>query len=115
MLRSAITRPIPPESVEADLRNRLGYHIQRNIDQLQISITTRWQRTLRGAAMTVSFIIAFTVITRELKIGPNALKAIGMHDLLDRLGLALGVGLTSGYLASVFRDVVAIIERLRRP
>lgn len=97
---------------DADSRSRLGYHIQRNIDQLQISIAAHWQRLLRGAAMAVSFTIALTVITQS---APDIGNAVGTLDWPHKVGIALMVGLTSGYLASVFRDVVAVIERLRRP
>jgi hypothetical protein len=64
--------------------------------------------------MLVSFIIAITVIT-QAKSDHGAFNAIGAIGGLDRFGLALVVGLTSGYLTSVLRDTVAIIERQRRP
>ena len=97
---------------DAEPRSRLGYHIQRNIDQLQISIASHWQRLLRGAAMAVSFVIAFTVLSQS---GPDISNAVGTLDWPHKVGIALMVGLTSGYLASVLRDGVAVIERLRRP
>ena len=91
---------IPYQSEQdADVRGRLGYHIHRSIDQLQISITTHWQRTLRGAATLISFVIAITIVTQGAKNNPSAFKAMGTAE---RLGLALVVALISGYLASVF-------------
>jgi preprotein translocase subunit SecF len=85
----------------ADLRNRVAYQIQRNVDQIQIVTKMSWQRTLRLLAVAISIAIALTAIPR----GGNSLQF---------LANGLVVGFVAGYLATVFRDMIAIVERLRR-
>ncbi len=89
-----------------NLRARLGSHIQRNIDNFQITAGTRWRWGLRVTAFLVSFVLSGSVL-----IG----SAMHWTQFLALLGAALIGGLIGGYLASVFRDLVAVIERLRHP
>jgi hypothetical protein len=86
---------------KSDLRNRIAYQIQRNIDQIQIVTKTSWQRTLRLLAVAISIAIALTALPRG-------------GDSLQFLADGLVVGFVAGYLATVFRDMIAIVERLRR-
>ena len=88
------------------IRARLGSHIQRNIDNLQITAGTRWRRGLRFTAFILS-----SLLSASLLVG---LK-LGWQQVFALLGAALLAGLIGGYLASVFRDLVAVIERLRHP
>jgi hypothetical protein len=86
---------------KSDLRNRVAYQIQRNIDQIQIVTKTSWQRTLRLLAVAISIAIALTAIPHR-------------GNSLQFLANGLVVGFVAGYLATVFRDMIAIVERLRR-
>jgi hypothetical protein len=100
-----------------DARSRLAYHVQRNIDNLQITVSTGWRRALRLSAMLASATIAL----------PTARRVVLSQYCLDErinvacagkywhlLLVAIIVGIVAGFLASVFRDVIAIVERLRR-
>ncbi|HEX3107178.1 MAG TPA: hypothetical protein VHQ22_22280 [Terriglobales bacterium] len=94
---------------DASLRERVAYHVQRNIDQLQIQGKTAWQRWLRLVAIAASSGIALSLFM----IGRPSLDALSWRVLWQDSGKALMIGLLSGYIAGVFRDCVAIIERLR--
>jgi hypothetical protein len=92
------------------VRARLGSHIQRNIDNLQIITGTRWRRLLRFTAFVLS-----SVLSASLLLAPSLQSdlKLGCQQFFTILGAALLAGLIGGYLASVFRDLVAVIERLR--
>ena len=85
-------------------RARLGSNIQRNIDNLQITAGTRWRRRLRVSAFILSFLFS-AYLLRSLRFN---------WHLFVLLGGAMVAGLIGGYFASVFRDLVAVIEGLRR-
>jgi hypothetical protein len=86
------------------IRARLGTHIQRNIDHLQITVGTRWRRLIRISAFALSLVLSLALLlSQKLK----------WQELLALVGAAVIAGLIGGYLASVFRDVVAVIEKLR--
>jgi hypothetical protein len=108
---SVLPRAGPPVD-DASLRERVAYHVQRNIDQLQIQAKTDWQRWLRLAAIAASSGIALSLTTSV--ISSSLGRPIEWKLLLLDCGTALMIGLLSGYIAGVFRDCVAIIERLRR-
>lgn len=93
----------PLQTQSDDVRDRVAYAIQRNIDAFQIAAGNSWRRCMRLAAIIVSAAIAYGAVSRRPEI-----------RAWDVFMTALSVGLVAGFLASVFRDIVAIIERLRR-
>jgi len=86
------------------VRARLGTHIQRNIDHLQITVGAQWRRLIRRTAFWLSLGFSLTLLLSQ---------RVPWQQLLALFGAAIIAGMISGYLASVFRDVVATIERLR--
>jgi hypothetical protein len=92
-----------PELLEA--RNTLSHVIQRRIDGFQIHFGNEWRDILRVIAITLSAFLATMgiLVSGELTTLP-----------FTAVAFALVVGLMGGLLASVARDVVAIIEKYRR-
>ena len=88
-------------------RDTVAFFVQRNIDRSQIATGDRWRRILRIFAIGLSTALAFAVSLAQEK--PASFQ--GWSILLVS---ALLIGIVSGYLAMVFRDLVAIVERLRR-
>jgi hypothetical protein len=88
------------------IRSRLGAHIQRNIDNFQITAGAGWRRRLRITAFVLSTIMSASLLTG---------LELGWLRFFAFLGAALVGGFIGGYLASIFRDSVAVIEKLRHP
>jgi hypothetical protein len=76
-------------------RAGLSQRIQRNIDRLQIDSAFWWKRLLRGLAFALC-------------------GAIGLEALGGNMVAAILCAFVGGFIATVARDVVAIVERLRR-
>jgi hypothetical protein len=95
-------RPSKSEDVEdlVTARHAVEQRIQRNIDGLQISTGVRWRRRLRLLAIAISFVLAVGLI------GPPIRDPGWWFSLIV-------TSLVAGYVASVARDVTAIIERAR--
>jgi hypothetical protein len=88
-------------------RDTVAFFVQRNIDRSQIATGDRWRRMIRLFAIGLSTALAFAASLAEKKAGSSeSWGALLMSSLL--------IGIVSGYLAMVFRDIIAIIERLRR-
>jgi len=96
---------LPPDEELSMRRARLGSHIQRNIDNLQITTGTSWRRRLRILAFGLSFLLSASLLLSQ---GPG-------WQVFSLFGASAIAGLIAGYLASVFRDIVAVVEGLRRP
>lgn len=105
--------PRPPEEGDAqrrydsfvDARNRVTHQAQRAIDALQIKAGFRWKFYLQAASIVLSGVIAGVGISWFGNI----------QDLGVRFLTALGVGILSGFLAPVARDLVASLQQLRKP
>jgi len=96
-----------PNSVdEAEIRDRtrLGYLIQRRLDALQIRVHRRWRKFLRVFSLTLSgILVSFVGMTFGL----------WKENFVGTTFLVLVFAVLGGFFASVTRDMVAIIERLR--
>lgn len=92
-----------PELLEA--RSNLSHIIQRRIDGFQVHFGNEWRSILRFMAIALSGLLAALgiFVSGELVSRPYTAAAF-----------ALIVGLLGGLLASVARDVVAIVEKYRR-
>ncbi len=114
------SRPRPPsveDSKEWDTtrRTRVAYAIQRHLDLLQIEAGSRWRRRLLVAAIYacgVLFVVAAAVLGAGTFIEPWN-DGVFAKAFSWTLGTLL-VALLGGYMATIARDVVAIIEKLRR-
>jgi len=95
--------------------------IQRNLDQFQISTSFHWRRCL----MLSSILLSMTIFVIGLPFLQTASFMSGLVDpVLTRsewarnfallFTAALLTGLFAGFLGSIARDLVAIIEKLRR-
>jgi hypothetical protein len=114
------SRPRPPslkdsEEWETTRRTRVAYAIQRHLDLLQIEAGSRWRWSLLVAAIGacgVLFLVAKWVLGAGTFIQPWSNGAFA-KAFTWTLGTLL-VALLGGYMATIARDVVAIIEKLRR-
>jgi hypothetical protein len=104
-----------------DTRASLALAIQRNLDQFQISTSAAWRRYLWLTAVLLSLVL-FNAGLQLFNTGSfiPGLKAyprvfnewLGNFAALS--SAAILVGLFGGFLATIGRDIVAIIEKLRR-
>jgi hypothetical protein len=88
-------------------RDTVAFFVQRNIDRTQIVTGDRWRRMLRIFAVSLSSALAFAASVAQKT--PASFGDWG--TVLISSGL---IGIVAGYVAMVLRDIVAIIERLRR-
>jgi len=87
----------------AAAKTRLAAQVRCSIDAIQTSIGFRWKYFLQLASLVLSAIIG--VIALHLGAGPD--------HTLPTLGATIMIGLLSGFLAPVARDLVAAIENWR--
>lgn len=94
--------------------------IQRNLDQFQISVSASWRRYLIGTSIVLSFGL-FVFGIRQFGFGSFVSALEAPHNrrewVMNFLVLsAVGVttGSFAGFLGAIARDLVAIIEKLRR-
>lgn len=85
-----------------EARNRVGHRIQRNLDGIQIALSSRWKLWMQGSAL------GLTVIIIEIAIALHATSGPGDY------AIGIIVGIVGGYLAPVTRDLVAALQSLRK-
>jgi hypothetical protein len=85
-------------------QGQLAYFIQRRLDDLQIQVRRGWRRLLRLMSVSVSLLLTFLVAS-----------VLGLWDghIVGTAFLVLLFTLVGAFFASVARDIVAILERLR--
>jgi hypothetical protein len=86
----------------ADVRSRVAHRLQRNLDGLQIAMSDRWQWLLQLGSQLIC-IAAIEI----------ALLETSTNNLVANLIIGVPVALIAGYLAPVFRDLVAALQKLR--
>lgn len=99
----ADTRPEKPELLK--IRNTILHVIQRRIDGFQIHVGNEWKSILRIIAIALSGGLAGLGVLVSAKWTDQPFTAAAFTMI---------VGLLGGLLASVARDLVAIVERYRR-
>lgn len=106
MFLKAAHQSTPEERQEirqyAVAKMRVGAEMRCAVDAIQSSITFRWKRRLQIISL---FLCA--------AVGIFALRLGAKPDLAPTLGGSLVIGLLSGFLAPVARDLVAAIESWR--
>jgi hypothetical protein len=93
-----------PVTIRARERGRLSYAIQRRLDGLQIQVRYRWRRALRVTSLLVSLVL-MSLIAISLNLWQDT--------QLGTVYVVLLLSALSTFFASVARDAVAVIERLR--
>jgi hypothetical protein len=93
----------PPEWIEA--RSRIIHQIQRNLDALQIGLTANWKFFLQLIAAGLSGVALFVILNRALRVFGAA--ELAWYSVL--------LGMLGGYLATVARDLLAVVQQLRVP
>jgi hypothetical protein len=85
-----------------DARARLAYRIQRNLDGMQITLgnDTAWFNQV--FSIIIGTVIAYFVVTTERTATPIP------------LAWAFALGVSAGYAAPIFGDIVAALRRLGR-
>lgn len=91
-----------PSQQFLDARNRVANRIQRNLDGMQIALSSRWQFWMQIAALTITVIIVELAVLWD----PS-------HRTAGAALLAIPVGIVGGYIAPVARDLVAALRSLR--
>lgn len=86
-----------------DARNRVAHQVQREIDALQISMSFRWKLILQIAVYILCFIIPF--------FGVFWINPAGRHKIFD----AVIIGILAGFVSPILRDLMAVLDRLRKP
>jgi len=107
------------ETDQSDRRARLALTIQRNLDHFQIRAAAEWRRYLLLSCMLISMLL---FIGLELLETPLPFAHLGTPSgKAERLGTTIVlileaalVGCFAGFLGSIARDIVAIVEKLRR-
>ncbi len=84
-----------------DARNAVSRRIHRNIDGFQILVSTNWKRMLRIGAVIIAGVL-------------SCYGTAEITDLRSRLFFVFAGGIMAGFIATVARDIVAGIEKLRR-
>lgn len=102
--RSHFKRDFAGEDAELRERTRLSYLIQRRLDAIQIQARRRWRQWLRALAFGVGLALTSTVA---------GVLGLWEKNFLGTLFLVLLLSAVGGFFASVARDAVAIVERLR--
>ena len=100
---------MPPKNDGVDVeyvnrRNELTQRIRRNIEGFQISSGLLWRRVIRLSAILIS---------AALSISPAYSETAGLNTQ-QRWAFILLTGLVGGFTAWIARDVLAIVERLRK-
>jgi hypothetical protein len=89
---------------EIDARTRIISLVQRSLDALQISASHQWKFRLQILAFLLSYTLTVVGI---VAYAPANGGGFGGRDLLQ----IILVGLASGFLAPIARDLVATIQR----
>jgi len=84
-----------------DARNAVSRRIHRNIDGFQILVSTNWKRMLRIGAVIIAGVL-------------SCYGTAEITDVRSRLFFVFAGGIMGGFIATVARDIVAGIEKLRR-
>lgn len=92
-------RPHKMEDRYFALRTQTSHHLQRSLDEVQLTTGATWRRKVRLSAVLLS---------ASLVIG--IASASGLQTQIIAL---VAAGLVGGYLSWVFRDITAIVERWR--
>jgi hypothetical protein len=106
--------------VESDRRARLALSIQRNLDQFQIRAAAEWRRYLLLSCMAISMMLFVGLALVGVRIPPAHYAeaaptfAEGLATTFVLFCEAALVGCFAGFLGSIARDGVAIVEKLRR-
>ena len=86
-----------------DARNRVAHQVQRGIDALQISMSFRWKMILQIAVYIICFVVPLG--------GVFWINSAGRHKIFD----AIITGILAGFLSPIVRDLMAVLDRLRKP
>jgi hypothetical protein len=90
-------------SLYSEARNRIGHHIQRAVDAIQISFGSSWKKYMQVASIILSGLIC--------ALGVGFLDT--QMTIFQRIALALVSAVLGGFLAPVARDLVAALQKLR--
>lgn len=85
-----------------DARNRVGNRIQRNLDGLQISLSSRWKLWMQIFALVLTVVLILLGIWYANVLNPSTFVA------------GIFAGIVGGYIAPVTRDLVAALQSLRK-
>ena len=99
------TPPTDEQAAYVAARAQITQQIQRAIDALQISVGADWQTHLQQASLLL------TVVIFELLLFKSHMLSKDLSPLTWFWGLCLGI--LSGFLAPVSRDIIAAIQNLR--
>jgi hypothetical protein len=86
-----------------DGRSRVTRRIQRNLDGVRIALASRWKFWMQVASLSL------TTVLVEMAVGATGQRSIGLFVV------ALPIGLVGGYLAPITRDLLAALQKLRKP
>lgn len=89
---------------EPKQQGRIAYIIQRRLDDLQIQVKREWRSVLRTLCLSVALLLTSLVA---------GILGLWQIQLVGTGFLVLLFSLVGAFFASVARDLIAIVERLR--
>jgi hypothetical protein len=93
-------------------RTRISHLMERNIDALQITLSSRWERRNKMAAFALSWVL--TVVAFFLYFYVNSTTLNQSAPALARFAFTtVAAGLLAGFLAPVAKDLVTALQRLK--
>jgi hypothetical protein len=90
-------------------RIRVGNLVERNIDALQISVSSRWEYWNKVAAFVLSWVVTDVALWLYL-YSTNINMSIFDRPLLET---TIAAGVIGGFVAPIAKDLVAALQRLR--
>lgn len=88
-----------------DARTRINHYLQSAIDGLQIKLGAWWKSGLQLASIVLAIVLAAWAVH---------LQASTDHVSSPGLRLIVAAGVFAGFLAPIARDLVAILEKLKK-
>ncbi len=94
----------------AAAKTRLSVQVACSIDAIRMSIGFRWKLWMQIISLVLSAVLGVVALYLGIINDPNNPQAPGFPT---KLGTTLIIGLLSGFLAPVARDLVAAVEKWR--
>jgi hypothetical protein len=94
-------------------RTRLGHLIDRNLDALQIELTSGWERVNKNAAFVVS--AALTILASFVYlVTSDYWTSRSWNEVAGIALLSIVAGVVAGFIAPVAKDLVTALESAKR-
>lgn len=93
-------------------RTRLAHMIERNIDALQIKVSSRWERWNKLWAFVCSWLVTVVAFSLYFYVSNDGLE-VSPAAAASLVVTTFAAGIFAGFVAPVAKDLVAALQRLR--